>query len=81
LPKALVLRNKPQSKRKASVSFVIAVVGAIFAVLDLHGWHVYAMFGVLALVVAFGAVHLTRVIREREAQQAASGSSLNSRGG
>jgi membrane protein implicated in regulation of membrane protease activity len=57
------LRGQQRSKKKETLGFVIALVGAVLAVLDLHGWHMYMMLGVTAVVAIVAAIFLARKLR------------------
>lgn len=66
------MRSQQRSKKKEILTFIIALVGAAFAAQDLHGWHMYMMLGVTAVVGILAGILLARKLRkplQTEAQQ------------
>jgi len=43
-----------RSRRKAAISFAIAVAAAIFSAFDFHGWHVYVGLGLTLIAASYG---------------------------
>jgi hypothetical protein len=49
------LSAAPQrARRKAAVSFAIAIVAALLSVFDLHGWHIYIGLVLTASAALYG---------------------------
>jgi hypothetical protein len=49
-----------RARRKAAISFAIAVAAAIFSAFDLHGWHIYIGLGLALVVAAYGLLRWRR---------------------
>jgi membrane protein implicated in regulation of membrane protease activity len=63
------LRSQRKSKKKEIIAFVIAVLTAVFAALDLHGWHMYLMLGVTAAIAILSAVLMARKLTRSSAAE------------
>jgi hypothetical protein len=49
-----------RTRRKAAISFAIAVAAAIFSAFDLHGWHVYVGLGLTVIAAIYGLTRWQR---------------------
>jgi hypothetical protein len=49
-----------RKRRKAAVSFAIAMAAAIFSALELHGWHIYVWLALTAVAAIYGLTHWKR---------------------
>jgi hypothetical protein len=49
-----------RARRKAAISFAVAVAAAIFSALELHGWHVYVGLALTFTVAAYGLTRWRR---------------------
>jgi hypothetical protein len=49
-----------RARRKAAISFAIAVAAAIFSALELHGWHIYVGLGLTAIAAVYGLTRWKR---------------------
>jgi hypothetical protein len=43
-----------RTRRKAAISFAVAVAAAIFSAFDLHGWHISVGLGLTLIAAAYG---------------------------
>jgi membrane protein implicated in regulation of membrane protease activity len=76
----LALRRQQRSKNKEILGFVVALLGAAFAALDLHGWHMYMMLGVTAVVAIVAAIFLARKLRRPLQSETQDAEAAKSRG-
>jgi hypothetical protein len=49
-----------RARRKAAVSFAIAVAAAIVSALELHGWHIYVGLGLTVIAAIYGLTRWKR---------------------
>jgi hypothetical protein len=49
-----------RARRKAAISFAIAVAAAIFSALELHGWHIYVGLALTAVAAIYGLTRWKR---------------------
>ncbi|HEY4879554.1 MAG TPA: hypothetical protein VIH97_10550 [Candidatus Acidoferrales bacterium] len=49
-----------RARRKAAISYAIAMAAAIFSVLELHGWHIYVGLALTAVAAIYGLTHWKR---------------------
>ena len=55
----------PQAaRRKAAISFAVAVLAAIVSVLELNGWHIYIGLGLVLIAAVYGLTRWNRRYRE-----------------
>ena len=43
-----------RARRKAAISYAIAMAAAIFSALELHGWHIYVGLALTAVAAIYG---------------------------
>jgi hypothetical protein len=55
-----VENQKRLTKGKAALLFVLSAVGAVFSVLELHGWHVYLGLTLVGVGIFFGFIRWNR---------------------
>jgi hypothetical protein len=53
-------KQKPLTKGKAAFLVVVSALGAMFSVLELHGWHVYVGLAVVGVVIVIGFLQWNR---------------------
>ncbi len=51
-----VVKQKHLTKGKAALLLILSALGAVFSVLELHGWHVYLGFAVVAVGIFIGFI-------------------------
>jgi hypothetical protein len=53
-------KQKPLTKGKAAFLVVLSALGAVFSVLELHGWHVYLGLALVGLMIVIGFLRWNR---------------------
>jgi hypothetical protein len=53
-------KQKPLTKGKAAFLVVFSALGAVFSVLELHGWHVYLGLALVGLMIVIGFLRWNR---------------------
>jgi hypothetical protein len=64
-----VEKQKPLTKGKAAFLVVLSALGAIFSVLELHGWHVYLGLALVGLMIVIGFLRWNRKYSNEETRE------------
>lgn len=55
-----VVEQKRLTKGKAALLLILSAVGAVVSATQLHGWHVYAGFAIVAIGLFIGFIRWNR---------------------